>query len=128
MQDNYIEFRLAGDCKPRVIKIFDQTTDEEKIKQGTTEAIIKGKDMTKESLKKEYLNQYNHQQLQLCRTVSILEPFIIPELEHMIDMEQTVLSFLLKQQNQTMTTENPVLFDFKAPLEFEIILLQDAQT
>lgn len=90
-------------------------------------AIIGGKDLTKASLKKEYLKKFQFQQLQLCKSVSILEPYLLPSMEQMMDNEQTLLSFLLQQQNQTMTTMDPTLFDFKSPLEFELILIRDAQ-
>ena len=118
---------MAGESKGRIIKIVDQTMEEEKMKQGITAAILAGKDLKKESVKKEYLMKLAHYQLQLCQNVSILEPYVIPILEQVMDNNQTILSYLLQQQNQTMTSEDPLLFDFKAPLEFEIILLKDSQ-
>ena len=121
-------FRLTGDCKARIIKLVDQSKDAERIKAGITAAIINGKDMAKESLKKEFLKKYQFHQLQLCQKISILEPHILPTLEQMADNDQTLLSFIMKQQNQTMTAENPLIFDFKVPLEFEIILLKDSLT
>ena len=101
-------------------------SDQDIIKQGTTRAIINGQDLKKDSLKREYLKKWAFYQLQLCREVSVLEPFLLPSMDHIMDSEQTLLSYLLQQQNQTMTTDNPLLFDFKAPLEFEIVLLNDA--
>ena len=86
-----------------------------------------GCEMVKNSTKKEYLKNFDFQQLQLCKDVSILEPFDVPSLEQMMDADQTFWSFLLNNQNQTMVTENPILFDFKAPLELEIMLLRDSQ-
>ena len=117
---------MLGTCKSRIVKLIDQTNDAEKIKQGTTLAMISGKDLVKDSLKKEYLRKYTYQQLKLCQEVSSLEPFILPTCEQLMDNDQTLLSFLLKQQNQTMATENPLIFDFKAPLEFEIMLIKDS--
>ena len=107
--------------------MIDQVSDEEKVRVGTAMAIISGKDLTKASLKKEYLKKFQFQQLQLCKSVSVLEPYILPTMEQMVDNDQTLLSFLLQQQNQTMTTTDPALFDFKSPLEFELILIRDAQ-
>lgn len=83
--------------------------------------------MNKNSTKKEYLKKLAFQQLSLCKSVSILEPFAIPTWEQMLDDEQTFLSFLLNNQNQAIAMENPILFDFKAPLELEIMLLRDSQ-
>ena len=120
--------RLVGDCKARIIKLIDQSDDAARIKEGTTSAIINGKDMAKDSLKKEYLRKFQYYQLQLCRQISILEPHIFPTMEQMMDMDQSLISFLMKQQNQTMTAEEPLIFDFKVPLEFEIILLKDTLT
>ena len=118
---------MVGTSKDRIIKIIDQMTDEERLKQGITEAIRSGSDLTKDSSRKEYLTKFAYYQLQLCQNVSILEPYTVPTLDQMMDNNQTILSYLLRQLNQTMTTEDPLLFDFKAPLEFEIILLKDTQ-
>lgn len=117
-----------GDCKARIIKLVDQSEDSVRIKEGTTATIINGKDMAKESLKKEYIKKFHYHQLQLCREISTLEPYILPTMEQMMDMDQTLISFLMKQQNQTMTADEPLIFDFKVPLEFEIILLKDSLT
>ena len=108
--------------------MVDQSKDAERIKAGVTAAIINGKDIAKESLKKEFLKKYQYHQLQLCQKISTLEPHILPTLEQMMDNDQTLLSFIMKQQNQTMTAEDPLIFDFKVPLEFEIILLKDSFT
>ena len=121
-------FRKLDRYKPRIIKLVDQTSDEQKIKEATSLAIINGKDIKKHSLRKEYLKKYTFHQMQLCKNVSVLEPCTLPQLDQIMDNDQTILSFLLQQQNQTMMTEDPLLFDFKAPLEFEIILLKDSQT
>ena len=118
-------FRAAKDCKAQVIRLIDQTSDEELLKQAVTKAIINGKDLVKETLKKEFLMKFKYKQLMLCKDVSLLEPFSFPDSEQVMDNDQTVLSFLLKQQNRTMTTDNPLLFDFKAPLELEMVLLKD---
>ena len=118
--------RLTGGCKARIVKLVDQSKDTMRIKEGITAAIINGKDMTKDSLKKEFLKKYQFHQLQLCHKVSMLEHHILPTLEQMMDNDQTLLSFIMKQQNQTMTAEDPLIFDFKVPLEFEIILLKDS--
>ena len=123
-----IIIRLLGNCKARIVKLVDQQPDFERIKQGVTSAIIAGKDLAKESSKKEFLKMYALQQLHLFKKVSIAEPFILPTLDQMMDNEQSILSFILKQQNQSMTSQNPLLFDFKAPLEFELILVKDSQT
>lgn len=121
-------FRNLNKYKPRVIKLVDQTSDDQKLREATALAIINGKDIKKQSLKKEYLKKYAYYQLQLCKKVSVLEPFTFPQAEQIMDTEQTILSFLLQQQNQTMMTNDPLLFDFKAPLELEIVLLKDSQT
>lgn len=118
-------FRAAQNCKAQVVRLIDQTSEEEQVKQAVTQAIINGKDLPKETLKKEFLMKFKHKQLLLCKNVSILEPYSFPEMEQMMDNDQTVLSFLLKQQNRTLTTDNPLLFDFKAPLELEMVLLKD---
>lgn len=102
-------------------------SEEDKLKMGTTTAMINGKNLKKDSVKREYLKKLAFYQLQLCREVSVLEPFILPSMEHVMDSEQTLLSYLLQQQNHTLTSDNPLLFDFKAPLQFEILLLNDAQ-
>lgn len=86
-----------------------------------------GTEMTKQSMKKEYLKLFAYQQLQLCKDVSALEPFALPSWEQMMDTDQTLWSFLMNNQNQTMATKNPILFDLKAPLELEVRLLRDAQ-
>ena len=108
--------------------MVDQTSDDQKLREATALAIINGKDIKKQSLKKEYLKKYAFYQLQLCKKVSVLEPFTFPQADQIMDNEQTILSFLLQQQNQTMMTEDPLLFDFKAPLELELVLLKDTQT
>ena len=108
--------------------MVDQTSDEQKMREATSLAIINGKDLKKQSLRKEYLKKYAFHQIQLCKNVSVLEPCALPQVDQIMDNEQTILSFLLQQQNQTMMTEDPLLFDFKAPLEFEIVLLKDSQT
>ena len=123
-----ISFRNINKYKPRIIKLMDQTSDDQKLREATALAIINGKDIKKQSLKKEYLKKYAFHQLQLCKKVSVLEPFIFPQEDQIMDNEQTILSFLLQQQNQTMMTNDPLLFDFKAPLELEIVLLKDTQT
>ena len=119
--------RERHDSRARIFKLIDQVNDEDKVRVGTAMAIIGGKDLTKASLKKEYLKKFHFQQLQLCKSVSVLEPYLLPSMEQMMDNEQTLLSFLLQQQNQTMTTTDPTLFDFKSPLELELILIRDAQ-
>ena len=88
---------------------------------------MEGFDLNKGSVKKEYLKQLEFQQLQFCKEVSVLEPFTLPTLELTMDKDQSFVAFILKQQNRTMWSEHPVLLDFKAPLELEIILLRDAQ-
>ena len=90
-------------------------------------AIKNGSEMVKNSTKKEYLKMYEFQQLKLCKNVSVLEPFELPSWEQMMNADQSVISFLMHNQNKTMATNNPILFDFKAPLETEIRLLRDAQ-
>lgn len=106
---------------------MDQKSDEEKVCQAIDLAKAAGTELNKKSTKKEYLKTFAFQQLQLCKNVSILEPYDLPTWEQMVDSEQTFLSFLMTNQNQTMATNNPILFDFKAPLELEILLLRDAQ-
>ena len=101
---------------------------EEKVIQGTTLAIINGSGMVKMSAKKEYLKKFEFQQLKLCQQISVLEPFEIPSWDQMADNDQTLLSFLMKQQNQSMMTNDSMLFDFKAPLELEVVFLRDSQT
>ena len=106
---------------------MDQKSDEDRIKQGRKAAKMAGTKLSKNSTKKEYLKKFAFQQMQLCKNVSILEPFALPSWEQMMDSEQTFLAFLMNNQNQTMATDNPLLFDFKAPLEMEIIFVRDAQ-
>ena len=116
-----------GNCVARLVKLVDQQPDSEKIKQGVTAAIIAGKDLAKDSLKKNYLRLHAWQQLQLCKQVSTLEPFILPNLDQMMDNDQSILSYILQQQNHSITDQDPMLVDFKAPLEFEMILIKDSQ-
>lgn len=113
--------------KARILKLVDQSSDEELLEQGKLLAEKEGIELSKNSIKKEYLKQLAFQKLQLCKKVSILEPFTLPSWEQMMDPEQTFLAFLMNNQNQTMATDNPILFDFKAPLELEIVFLKDAQ-
>ena len=120
-------FRNLSGAKARIFKLVDQVSDEDKVRLGTSLAIISGKDMKKESMKKEYLKKYQFHQLQLCKEVSKLEPYLLPKMEQMMDNDQTLLAFLMQHQNQTMTTSHPALFDLKTPLEFEMILLRDSQ-
>lgn len=121
-----ISFR-TGHQKARIFKVIDQVSDADKIKQGMDLARKAGAEMDKSSVKKEYLKMFSFHQLKLCKNVSILEPYDIPSWEQMMDSDQTFWSFLMNNQNQTMVTENPMLFDFKAPLELEIRLLRDSQ-
>ena len=114
--------------KARIFKLIDQKSDEEKIQQGIQVANRVGMKLNKKSARKEYLKMFLFQQLQLCKNVSVLEPYDLPPWEQIMDNDQTFLSFLMNNQNQTMTSGNPILFDFKAPLELEIMLLRDSQT
>ena len=113
--------------KAKIFKLVDQQSEADKIQQGVDLAKAAGLELNKNSAKKEYLKRVAFQQLKLCKSVSILEPFAIPTWEQMYDDDQTFLSFLLSNQNQAIATENPLLFDFKAPLELEIMLLRDSQ-
>lgn len=106
---------------------MDQQSEDEKVKQGMEFANTAGVQLSKNSVKKEYLKTLEFQQLQICKNVSVLEPYALPLWEQMMDSDQTFLAFLMNNQNQTMATKNPILFDFKAPLELEIMLLRDAQ-
>lgn len=111
-----------------MFKLIDQKSDDEKVQQGLEMAKQAGLEMNKKSMKKDYLKMLAFQQLQLCKSVSILDPFDLPPWEQVMDPDQTFLSFLLANQHQTLVMDNPILFDFKAPLEMEIMLLRDAQT
>ena len=113
--------------KAKIFKLVDQQSEADKIQQGMDLAKAAGLELNKNSAKKEYVKRVAFQQLKLCKSVSILEPFAIPTWEQMYDDDQTFLSFLLSNQNQAIATENPLLFDFKAPLELEIMLLRDSQ-
>ena len=121
-----INFR-SNEQQDRIVKLVDQYTDEDKIRMGMHMAQKEGLELVKKSAKKEYLKMFEFQQLKLCKNVSSLEPFAIPTWEQMMDGDQSVISFLLNNQNQSMTMDNPILFDFKAPLEMEIRLMRDAQ-
>ena len=113
--------------KPRIFKLIDQKSDDEKIRQAMEAAAESGADLSKNSTKKEYLKNLEFQQLKLCEKVSVLEPYALPTREQMIDADQSFMSFLMNNQNKTMSTDTPILFDFKAPLELEIMLLKDVQ-
>ena len=113
--------------KPRVFKLVDQKSDEEKIRQGMELAAKTGTKFSKNSTRKEYLKILEYQQMRLCKNVSALEPFSMPTKDQMVDSDQTFISFLMKNQNQTISTDAPILFDFKAPLEIELMLLKDVQ-
>lgn len=89
--------------------------------------IAKAEGEWKKSTRKEFLKTLEFQQLQLCKNVSVLEPFVLPSWEQMVDADQTFLAFLMNNQNQTMATNDPILFDFKAPLELELLLIRDSQ-
>lgn len=113
--------------KAKLFHLVDQSTDEERLRQSTALAIIAGKDMTKQSQKKELLKKFSFQQLQLCKNVSILEPYEIPSMDQLPSREQTIISFLLQQQNQKMMLEKSSMIDFKSPIEIDLILLRDNQ-
>ena len=128
MYSFFIEiFRSNDNQKARVFKLVDQTSDDDIIARGCSIAAQNGLQMNRESQKKAFLRQYQFHQLQLCKDLAVLQQLELPSMDHIPDNDKTLLAFLLKQQNRTMTTDSPVLLDFKAPLELELILLKDIQ-
>ena len=110
-----------------MFKLIDQTSDDDIIEIGCGIAAQNGFQMTRESQKKAFLKQYQFHQMQLCQDLAVLQQLELPTMDQIPDNDKTLLAFLLKQQNRTMTTDSPVLLDFKAPLELELILLKDIQ-
>ena len=110
-----------------MFKLVDQTTDEEIIEMGCGMAAQNGFRITKDSQKKAFLKQYQFHQLQLCKDLMVMQQLELPVMDQIPDNDKTLLAFLLKQQNRTMTTDSPILLDFKAPLELDLILLKDIQ-
>ena len=98
-----------------------------RLKRAVAIADNAGTPMTKESQKKRFLREMQYHQLQLAKEVSILDPYEAPEKHEVPDIEMTLLAYLLRQQNQTLMSDKPVLLDFKAPLEIDLILLNDLQ-
>ena len=119
--------RSNDNQKARVFKLIDQTSDDDIIEIGCGIAAQNGFQMTRESQKKAFLKQYQFHQMQLCQDLAVLQQLELPTMDQIPDNDKTLLAFLLKQQNRTMTTDSPVLLDFKAPLELELILLKDIQ-
>ena len=107
---------------------MDQTSDISKLKQAESLASEHGHPITKDSQRRMFFRQFRYHQLQLCQELTILKDYDLPEVAHIPDNDTTLTTFLLKQQNQTITAERPVLLDFKAPIEIELLLLKDIQT
>ena len=107
---------------------MDQTSELSKMKQAERLASEAGTPLVKESQKKEYLRQFHYHQLQLCQQISILKDYDLPKVDEVPDNEASFMTFLLKQQNKTIASTRPVLLDFKAPIELELLLLKDIQT
>ena len=120
-------FRADQPVKPRVFQVVDQMSDEQKIAQAVKLAAESGLALTKDSQKKEYLKQLKYHQMQICSEAPNMADYDFPSQEQVVSQDSTLTAFLMKQQHQSMLTDRPVILDFKAPLEMDLVFLQDHQ-
>ena len=114
--------------KPRIFYLGDQSNDQHRLLKARAIVEQAGGKLDKESLVKEYLRRFKVHQFEICKKIPGMQDFEFPTYENLEDKDTALLTFLMKQQNKTLLTDRPILLDFKAPLEIDLIFLNDAQT
>ena len=105
--------------------IKDHRTDEDIIEKSYPQIREAGASLSTAEARASFLQEYKIAKLKLIANLKIFSDYVVVNDDQVPTEETTLASWLIEHQSKLLTTDTGAFLDFRAPIEFEALLVSD---